>query len=99
MVAPTTATPFTRGEAARRSTGARSSWSYSCALRPKGPPPSTSGPRGLLERSQKEIGFSLRVSAGAVGSGSGKSAGEILAADGAMYEAKRRGKDGIFVSE
>jgi hypothetical protein len=40
------------------------------------------------------------VSAGAVGSGSGKSAGQILAAaDGAMYETKRRGKDGIFVPE
>jgi diguanylate cyclase (GGDEF)-like protein len=54
----------------------------------------------LLERSQKEFGFPLRVSAGAVGSGSGKSARQILAAaDGAMYETKRRGKDGIFVPE
>ena len=48
----------------------------------------------LLERSQKELGFPSLVSAGAVGSGSGKSAGELLADDdGAMYEAKRRGKD------
>ncbi len=39
------------------------------------------------------------MSAGAVGSESGKSAGEILSANGAMYEAKRRGKDGIFVPE
>ena len=54
----------------------------------------------LLRRSRRELGFPLRVSAGAVGSGSGKSAGEILAAaDGAMYEAKRRGKDGICVPE
>ena len=38
--------------------------------------------------------------AGVVGSESGKSAGEILAAtNGAMYEAKRRGKDGISVPE
>ncbi len=50
----------------------------------------------LLERSQKELGFPSLVSAGAVGSGSGKSAGELLADDdddGAMYEAKRRGKE------
>ena len=54
----------------------------------------------LLERSQRELGFPVRVSAGAVGSGSGASAEEILrAADGALYEAKRRGKDGIFVPE
>ncbi len=47
----------------------------------------------LLERSQKELGFPSLVSAPAVGSGSGKSAGELLADDGAMYEAKRRGKE------
>ena len=54
----------------------------------------------LLEHSWRKLGFPVRLSAGAVGSGSGKSAREILAADdGAMYKAKRRGKDGTFVPE
>ena len=52
----------------------------------------------LLERSKRELGFPVRLSAGAVGSEDGASAAEILsAADRAMYEAKRRGKDSIFV--
>ncbi len=56
----------------------------------------------LLERSQKELGFPSLVSAGAVGSGSGKSAGELLADDddddGAMYEAKREGRSWVLAN-
>lgn len=55
--------------------------------------------RGELARaSQEELGLVVRLSAGAVGSRGAESAEELLeASDRAMYEAKRRGKDRIFV--
>lgn len=55
--------------------------------------------RGELARaSQEELGLVVRLSAGAVGSRGVESAEELLeASDRAMYEAKRRGKDRIFV--
>ncbi len=57
--------------------------------------------RGELARaSQEELGFVVRLSAGAMGSRGAGSAEELLeASDKAMYEAKRRGKDRIFISE
>ena len=55
--------------------------------------------RGELARaSQEELGFVVRLSAGAVDSRGAGSAGELLeASDRAMYEAKRQGKDRIFI--
>ena len=54
----------------------------------------------LARASQEELGVLVRLSAGAVGSRDAESAGSILeAADRAMYEAKRRGKDDIFIPE
>ena len=54
----------------------------------------------LARASQEELGVLVRLSAGAVGSRDAESAGSILeAADRAMYEAKRQGKDDIFIPE
>ena len=54
----------------------------------------------LLRRSREELGLPVRLSAGAEGAESASNAEELLeAADRAMYEAKRRGKDQIFVRE
>lgn len=54
----------------------------------------------LARCSEKELGFALSLSAGAVGYKKGAESAEDLleAADRAMYEAKRRGKARIFVS-
>ncbi len=53
----------------------------------------------LLARSRRVLGFPLRLSAGTVGSGAARDAEVLLeAADRAMYEAKRSGKDRIFVA-
>lgn len=58
----------------------------------------TRGREKLLVLSLKELGLPLRLSAGAVGSEAAPDAGGLMqAADRAMYEAKRGGKDRVFV--
>ncbi len=64
-------------------------------LYPRSFPPIPYCPRVSHPKLQQELGLAVRLSAGAVGSRDAEAL--LKAADRAMYEAKHRGKDRIFV--